>query len=174
MHLLVEQSVCIHRPAQSVFEFVSNMEHFGLWFPGVIGIESSNALVHGQVGKEYLETVSVPFRGRQKITLQVREVVQTSGHYLFATEGRFPPLLPRMEISISDVQPTFCQLTCRIFSRNGDPIIRFTLHPLVRRLMGQRARLGLAALKERMENGCAAPLGQLGSDARPTPGGAMF
>ena len=140
MHLLVEQSVCIHRPAQSVFEFVSNMEHFGLWFPGVIGIESSNALVPGQVGKEYLETVSVPFRGRQKITLQVREVVQTSGHYLFATEGRFPPLLPRMEISISDVQPTFCQLTWRIFVASRTIIwslvkqVRVGLVPLFHRL----------------------------------------
>ena len=166
MHLLVEQSVCIQCRAQDVFEFVSNMEHFALWFPGVIAIESSNALAHGQVGKEYLETVSVPLRGHQKIRLHVREVVQASGDYLFATEGRFPPLLPRMEISISDGPLTSCRLTWRMFSRNRSPVIRFTLHLLARRLMGQRARVGLAVLKERMEKGGAARLGQLGSHAR--------
>lgn len=73
MHLLVEKTVSIHRPVQAVFGYISNMEQFGEWFPGVIAIKSLGALAHGQPGKEYLETVVVPLRGRRQVTLQVRE-----------------------------------------------------------------------------------------------------
>lgn len=148
MHLLAEKTVYLHRPAREVFAYVSNMEKFGEWFPGVISIESLNTLPHGQLGKEYLETVFVPLRGRQKITLQVREV---RGHQFFATEGRFPPLLPRMEITLNENAANACELTWRIFSRNSNPVVRYLLLPLARRVMDKRATLGVAALKGRME-----------------------
>ena len=67
MHLLTEKTVNINRPALAVFGYVSNMEKFGEWFPGVISIASTDALQRGQQGKEYLETVSVPLRGKRKI-----------------------------------------------------------------------------------------------------------
>ena len=150
MQLLAEESVRIQRSVLDVFTYVSNMERFGEWFPGVIAIASSNALQHGQAGKQYLETVSVPFRGTRKITLEVREV---RGHQFFATEGRFPPLMPRMEITLLEAEANSCELTWRIFSRSNNPITRYMVLPLARRVMGKRAAVGVAALKKRMEIG---------------------
>ncbi len=150
MHLFTEKIVHIQRPALAVFEYVSNMEQFGEWFPGVISITSSNDLQHGQQGKQYLETVSVPLRGTRKVTLVVREV---RGHTFFATEGRFPPLMPRMEIELHETGTNSCQLTWRMFSRSNSLIVRYILLPLARRVMGKRAALGVAALKQRLEDG---------------------
>jgi hypothetical protein len=148
MHLLVEKTVHIQQNALDVFAYVSNMENFGEWFPGVISIKSSNALDHGQPGKQYLETVLVPLRGTQQITLEVREARE--GQF-FATEGRFPPLLPRMEIELRGADAGSCELRWRMFSRSDNAIVKYTLLPLAKRLMAKRAALGLAALKERME-----------------------
>lgn len=148
MQLLVDKKCRIRRPALEVFQYVSNMENFGEWFPGVIAIESHNPMRHGEVGKEYLETVRVPLRGQQQIVLAVQEV---RGHQFFATEGRFRPLLPRMEIALAETDGGFCELTWRMYSRSSHPAVRYLLLPLAKRVMGQRATSGLAALKERME-----------------------
>lgn len=150
MQLLVEKSVSIHRPVQEVFGYVSSMEQFGEWFPGVLSIKSLDALAHGQPGKEYLETVAVPLRGRRQVTLQVREA-RAPG--FFATEGRLLPLLPRMEISLHATAPQSCKLTWRMFSRSQSLAVRWLVLPLARRVMRQRADQGLAALKARMEGG---------------------
>jgi hypothetical protein len=149
MHLLAEKTVHIQQNALDVFAYVSNMENFGDWFPGVISIESSNALDHGQPGKQYLETVLVPLRGRRQITLEVREVRE--GHF-FATEGRLPPLMPRMEIELRGVAAGSCDLTWRMFSRSDNAIVKYALLPLAKRLMEKRAALGVAALKKHMES----------------------
>ncbi|MES2581453.1 MAG: SRPBCC family protein [Pseudomonadota bacterium] len=150
MHLLTEKTVHIQRPALAVFGYVSNMENFGEWFPGVIAIQSANALQHGQPGKQYLETVLVPLRGTRKITVQVREV---RDHQFFATEGRFPPLMPRMELTVDATGENACTFTYRVFSRSDSLIARYTLLPLARRVMGHRAAVGVAALKQRLEAG---------------------
>lgn len=149
MHLLTEKTVNIKRPMSAVFAYVANMEQFGEWFPGVVLIESANALDHGQEGKEYLETVSIPFRGTRKIKLVVREV--RANHFL-ATEGKFSPLMPRMEISLNEGEMDSCELTWRMFSRNNSLIAKYALLPLARRVMGRRAETGIASLKKRLED----------------------
>lgn len=148
MHLLTEKSIQIQRPAQAVFDYVTNMEKFADWFPGVLSIASSNALPHGKVGKTYRETMAVPFGGTRNIEIQVREV---RGTQFFATEGKFPPLLPRMEIGLEETGADSCQLTWRMFSRNRSPIARFLLLPLSRRVIDRRAAQGVVALKKRLE-----------------------
>lgn len=150
MHLLTEKTIHIQQPTSVVFGYVSNMEKFGEWFPGVISIASANALDHGQQGKEYLETVSLPLRGTRKVKLEVREVRRDQ---FFATEGLFPPLMPRMEIELHETGPSSCELTWRMFSRSNSRIVRYTLLPLARRVMDKRASLGVAALKKRWEDG---------------------
>lgn len=149
MHLLAEKTVHIQQNVLDVFAYVSNMENFGEWFPGVISIASSNALDHGQPGKQYLETVLVPLRGTRQITLDVREVRE--GEF-FATEGRFPPLMPRMEMGLRSADANSCELTWRMFSRSDNLIVKYTLLPLAKRLVKKRAALGVAALKKRMES----------------------
>lgn len=148
MHLLAEKSVHILRNKLDVFAYLSNLENFGQWFPGVISIKSANALEHGHIGKQYRETVLIPLRGARQITLEVREVRE--GLFL-ATESRFPPLMPRMEMELRETGEGSCELTWRMFSRTNSAILKYTLIPLARQIMGRRAVLGVAALKARME-----------------------
>lgn len=148
MHLLAEQSINIKRPVSDVFAYVTNMERFGDWFPGVLAIESANRHLHAQVGKEYRETVAVPMRGKRQISIVVREA---QPNQFFATEGKFPPLLPRMEIEFAPGDGTSCDLTWRMLSRNRGMMFRFTLLPIARRIMGKRAAAGVRQLKRALE-----------------------
>ncbi len=154
MHLVVEKMVHIERPMAEVFAYVSDMERFAEWFPGVVAMAAADALAPGQPGKQYLETVRLPWRGHRQIRLQVKE--SRSPHF-FATEGRLPPLLPRMEIALAEAAPGSCELTWRMFSRNTSPAVRYLLLPMARRVMGARAGAGVQALKLRLEAGAAVP-----------------
>ncbi|EHQ04533.1 SRPBCC family protein [Leptonema illini] len=148
MHLLAESKVDISCSVSRAFAFATNMERFAEWFPAVLSIESIDQLNHGQVGKQYLETVSVPVRRIRKITLTV---VESRQDQLFVTEGAFPPLLPRMEILFNSTGPDACQVTWRMLSRNRSPIAKFTILPLAKSVMTKRARAGLSKLKEKLE-----------------------
>jgi len=39
MNVLAKETISIDRPAALIFDYVSNMENFGRWFQGVIGME---------------------------------------------------------------------------------------------------------------------------------------
>lgn len=99
MKIIASVDSRINRPIKDVFEYVSNMENFQQWFQGVNSITSLDETPHGVVGKTYLEAVDVPIKGRQNIKLKVVECIQPTN---FVTEGKFPPVLPRMEIELSE------------------------------------------------------------------------
>jgi len=149
MDPLAEQRIDIERPVEVAFAYLTNMERFGEWFPQVIAIESSNELAHGEVGKEYLETVAVPLRGQRKIRLSVREALANKR---FVTEGKFPPLLPRMEVEFAERTAGACSVTWRMYSRNRGALARLTLLPLARSVLRKRAQLGARRLKANLEN----------------------
>jgi hypothetical protein len=148
MHLLAEHSVAIDRPAEAVFDYVADMERFGDWFPGVIAIESANARAHGEVGKEYVETVAIPLRGRRRVRIAVREARPGE---CFVTEGSLRPLMPRMEVGLRRDGPGRCELTWRMLSRNDGALFRLTLLPMARAVLRRRAAHGLARLKRNLE-----------------------
>lgn len=149
MRLLAEEVAVIDRPVSDVYNYATNMERFGTWFPGVQAIKSTNSHEHGQAGKEYLETVRVPFRGTKEILLTV---IESETNRFFATEGRFPPIYPRMELLFSHEGVHACRITWRMYSRSHHPIVRLLLLPFARRLMSKRARAGIANLKQILEN----------------------
>lgn len=150
MHLLAESTAEITRPVTVAYEYAANLERFGEWFPGVIGITSANSLPHGQPGKEYLETVAVPLRGQRKIRLVVKEAEVDR---LLVTEGAFAPLLPRMQMRFESLTADSCRVRWQMFSRNKSLLAKFTIIPLARGVMRKRAAAGLAALKRRLETG---------------------
>ena len=148
MHLLAEQTTTVACSAAAAFRYASNLEHFGEWFPGVIAIESANGLDHATPGKEYLETVTIPFRGTRKVKLTVKEA--EPGKRL-VTEGALAPLLPRMEILFHPAGAESCEVTWKMFSRNDGALARLALVPLARRVMTRRAAAGVARLKAKLE-----------------------
>lgn len=149
MHLLTEQTTTIACPVEAAYQYATNMERFGEWFPGVISIVSANTLQHAQRGKEYLETVAVPLRGKRQIKLSVKEA---QADKLFVTEGEFPPLMPRMEIVFQATGADSCEIRWRIFSRNESLLIRATLIPLARSVMRNRAAIGMKQLTQTLES----------------------
>ena len=149
MSLLAEQTVAIACPVDVAYRFTCNLERFGEWFPGVIAIESANHLPHLDVGKQYLETVSIPLRGTRKVGITVKEV---EPNRRFVTEGTLVPLLPRMEIHFRATGPGSCEVSWRMLSRNKRWLARRLMVPLARGVMQKRAAIGVAALKRTLES----------------------
>jgi hypothetical protein len=147
--LLANQTIAIACPVDVAYRFTCNLERFGAWFPGVIAIESANQLPHLEVGKQYLETVSIPLRGTRKVGITVKEVALNQR---FVTEGTLVPLLPRMEIDFRATGPGSCEVSWQMRSRATRWLARRLMVPLARRVMQQRAAVGLAALKRTLES----------------------
>lgn len=148
MHLLAEHTITAACPVEAAYPYASNLEHFGEWFPGVIAIESANGLDHATPGKEYLETVAIPLRGKRKVKLMVR---QAEPNRLLVTEGTLAPLFPRMELLFQSTGVESCRITWKMFSRNDGTLARLMLLPLARRIIDKRAAIGMRALKEKLE-----------------------
>ena len=146
MQLLTENRVSIACSVSSAFAYVTNMENFGEWFPKVRSIVSVDTQPHATLGKRYAETVSTP-RGERKILLRVKTVEPDR---LFVTEGDYPPLLPRMEIEF-EPHSAGCTVTWRMFSRNGGLLARFIWLRVARRIIRERATVGVAQLKQQLE-----------------------
>ncbi len=149
MQLLTEQTITIARSVEAAYQYATNMERFGEWFPGVLSIESANTSPHAQRGKEYLETVTVPLRGKRQIKLSVKDA---QSNELFVTEGEFPPLMPRMEIVFQATGADSCDVTWRMFSRNDNFLVKATLLPLAKRVMRKRAAIGMKRLRQELES----------------------
>lgn len=150
---LAHAQVHIRRPVDAVFDYAIDMERFADWFPEVVRIDAVDSRAKTEIGKEYLESVKVPLRGVRRIRLAVREVRPCRS---FVTEGRFAPLLPRMELGFAD-RDGGTDFTFRMFSRNDSPLVRRLLLPWAARVLQRRAALGVARLKARLEGGSRLP-----------------
>jgi hypothetical protein len=148
LKLLAEQSVAIGCDVRTAFDYISNMENFGQWFPGVRSIVSADSLQPIEPGKEYVEVVATPTGEERQILVRVRQIEPDR---LFATEGDYPPLLPRMEMHLRAERADACVITWRMLSRNDAPEAQIPWLPIARQTIQQRADLGVAQLKARLE-----------------------
>jgi len=146
--LISEVEISIDRINTDVFNYVSNMENFGAWFPGVISIISNNEKPHGIVGKKYLETVKVPLAGLKEIPISV---VDSKQGEFFVTEGDFSPLFPRMEVDIKRINNISSKISWRMYSRNNNRMIKILLLPLAKSVMQKRAKIAINRLKVTLE-----------------------
>lgn len=127
---------------EECFLYLSNMDNFGNWFPEVVEIAGKNKASIG-VGKQYIETVKIPLIGYKKITLTVKNYEQYS---LFSTEGNLAPLLPRMEILVSNCSNGKTKINWAFYSRNSSKLFKLFI-PLFRYVMTKRASIASAKLK---------------------------
>ena len=149
--LLAQGSVEIGRPCHEVFAYVSNMENFSAWFPGVASIRAVDTLDHGQVGKRYCETVYLPLGRTATIILAVKEA-RPGARLMTEGEGF---VLPRMSVDFAAVTATKTRVDWRMDSRNQRWWFRWLVAPLLRRVMRGRAREGLRQLRENLERGAS-------------------
>lgn len=148
MNLIATKTISINKNPHEVFDYISNMENFARWFPEVISIEASDELAHGSVGKRYQEIVKVPLKGNQKIELKV---VKSNKPTQFCTEGKFLPLLPRMEIQLKGSEAN-TDITWSMFSRNNHFLFKILMLPLIKPVIQKRANMGLGTLKKLLES----------------------
>lgn len=153
MYTLADTSIVIACSQAKAFDYTAKLENFPHWFPGVIAIAPGNALPFTTVGKQYRETVATPFGGQRSVVIEVKDV--DAPHRLM-TEGSMPILLPRMEIEFTALDDGRCRVSWRMWSRNTRRWPRWTMLPLVRRVMTKRAKIGLRQLKDRLESGAHA------------------
>ncbi|MDF1733788.1 MAG: SRPBCC family protein [Minwuia sp.] len=141
--ILFDHVIATPTPAEAVFAFVSNHQNYALWFPGVIGIRSDDSLPHGTVGKTYRETIRLP-SGREKcIAIPVVESVPPAR---FVTEGRFPPLHPRMEMTLAPGGDGGTTLRWRFMSRNRSRLGRLLISLVIRPALRKRSRIAAQRL----------------------------
>jgi len=133
---------------ETAYEYACDLENFGRWFPGVIEIVAEDDLDLTTTGKSYLEAVSIPLRGSNKVRILVKEAQRSS---IFITQGSLRPLLPRMEIRFNAIEPTGCRVNWRMYSQSKSVLVRVTLIPIARRIMRARAKGGMARLKLNLE-----------------------
>jgi carbon monoxide dehydrogenase subunit G len=144
VHLLVEESVDIQCPVEAAYAYTCDLRNFGQWFPGVIEIVAKDDLELTAIGKSYLETVSVPLRGKRGVRIVVKEASPDS---LFVTQGSFRPLLPRMEIRFSSLGPASSRVNWRMYSLSRSALVRAVLIPLASRVMNGRAKKAMKSLR---------------------------
>lgn len=148
MILLSKAQVVLNSSSKTVFDYVTNMEKYAEWFPGVISIKSKNSLPHARPGKTYLELLRFP-SGEHELTIEVIEAEQ--GRMLL-THGDLDDILPQMTINVEDSHAPNedgCHLSLQYHSRNtalteDSEIIKALKHDLA-----IRAKKGLTNLKEK-------------------------
>lgn len=144
---LAKASTTIAAPVDTVFRYVSNMENYKHWFPGVVAITSKNNLAHGIVGKKYSETLSLP-NGESELII---EVDQCEVNHIFITRGDLIGILPQMTVRFSVDEDNHCYLDLQYHSRNPELTERSEVITALQEDLITRAKAGLVRLKEIME-----------------------
>ncbi len=145
---LVDQSVSINRPIAYVFAFVSNHENYAQWFPGVVSVVPVDRQAHATVGKTYRETLRLPTGRHQAMDIVV---VTSQPPDMFATEGTFAPLHPRMEVRLTQASAQETALHLHFFSRSQSAIARWLIGIFVKRTFARQSGRGLRKLKTILE-----------------------
>lgn len=145
---LAKTSTAIAAPIEDVFSYVSNMENYGYWFPGVVAIRSKNNLVHATVGKTYVETLNLP-GGDYELTI---EVDQCETNCLFLTKGDLAGVLPQMTVMFSSDEENNCLITLQYHSRNTSLTVKSDFIIALKEDLTVRAEKGIARLKEIFES----------------------
>ncbi|OZG74443.1 hypothetical protein BTA51_05390 [Hahella sp. CCB-MM4] len=114
MILLAQAEELFRQPTSDLYQYVTNMENYGEWFPGVVEIASLNALEPGEIGKQYVETLELPI-GKAHLTIEVVEAIPGC---IFITKGDLQPLLPRMEMRFYPESESECRFQLSYYSRN--------------------------------------------------------
>ncbi len=144
---LSKTPITIDVPTAVIFKYVSNMENYKHWFPGVIDIKSANSLDHGVIGKKYVEKLSLP-SGDSELLI---EVDQCDTNHLFLTKGDLAGILPQMTITFSVGEDKRCEVILQYHSRNPELTEVSDIIVALREDLNVRAKNGLAKLKDILE-----------------------
>ncbi len=147
--MVVDQTLLIRRPIETVFAFLSDHENYARWFPGVVAIGSDDGLPHGTVGKIYAETLRLPTGRRRTLAI---EVMACRPPTWFVMQADFPPLHPRTEIRLTAGAEGETRLNWKFLSRSRSTIGRLLIRALVGKSLERQGKRGLLQLKRILES----------------------
>jgi len=145
---LAQGTTIINTQVGTVFKYVSNMENYKIWFPGVVEVCSFNDLAHGTQGKQYQESLNLNGEQGQLII----EVKQCKPNELFLTQGNLPGILPQMTIRFLTMQENACEINLQYHGRASELAQNKNLQAMLQQDLHSRTQQGLAQLKQLMEN----------------------
>ncbi|PCK29657.1 SRPBCC family protein [Pseudoalteromonas piscicida] len=116
MILLAKKDITLNVDTEKAYSYLTNMENYGDWFPGVSSIASANNLAHSAVGKKYTEHLTLP-TGESTLTIEVTRSEQNTAFY---TEGDLHPLYPAMAMTFKRLNKNDTQFTIEYFSRSQE------------------------------------------------------
>ncbi|MEH6347439.1 MAG: SRPBCC family protein [Bermanella sp.] len=145
---LAQGTLTINTPVSTIFKYVSNMENYKEWFPGVEEVRSFNELAHGTVGKQYKETLNLNGEKGQLII----EVIQCKPNELFLTQGNLPGILPQMTIRFLATQENGCEMNLQYHGRASELKQDESLQKMLQQDLHKRTQQGLLQLKQLMES----------------------
>ncbi|MEV0685342.1 SRPBCC family protein [Nocardia sp. NPDC050378] len=143
MHLLADSETTLPCSIMAVFTYVADLENFARWFPGVEAVTAADELPPGVVGKHYLERGTLPTGRTVAISLRVLEACPP---VRLVTERDLALLLPCMELDLEGVDAENCVIRWRMYSRQRNRLLRWTLLPMAARTIRRRAQAGLRNL----------------------------
>ena len=141
---LARTKTVISAPVNTVFQYVTNMENYGCWFPGVQAIKSKNNFPHATTGKTYLETLLFP-DGKYELII---EVVQCEVNRLFLTKGDLEGVLPQMTIEFETDGENRCLMDLQYHSRNSSLTDKSDIVISLRKDLAIRAAAGVTNLQK--------------------------
>ncbi len=144
---LAQGTTIINAKVETVFKYVSNMENYKTWFPGVVEVRSFNELAHGTQGKQYQEILNLNGEQGQLII----EVKQCKPNELFLTQGNLPGILPQMTIRFLATQDNACEINLQYHGRASELAQNKNLQEMLQQDLHIRTQKGLAQLKQLME-----------------------
>lgn len=144
---LTKTSAIISAPVCDVFSYVTNMENYGSWFPGVETIKSKNNFPHSTVGKTYLEKLLLP-NGEYELTI---EVAECENDRLFLTKGNLEGILPQMTIQFHTHEVNKCRLNLQYHSRHKGLTEDSDIIISLRKDLAVRASAGITNLQKILE-----------------------
>ncbi len=144
---LAQGTTIINAKVNTVFKYVSNMENYKTWFPGVVEVRSFNELAHGTQGKQYRETLNLN-GGQGQLIIEVK---QCKLNELFLTQGDLPGILPQMTIRFLATQDNACEMNLQYHGRAIELAHNKNLQEMLQQDLHIRTQKGLAQLKQLME-----------------------
>ncbi len=145
---LAKISVLIATPVSVAFNYISNMENYKHWFPGVVDIKSTNQLAHGDIGKKYVETLLLP-SGAVDLEINVN---QCKPNHFFLTQGNLASVLPQMTVTFLAITDSSCKVTLEYHSRNSELTSSSDIVIALREDLDRRAKQGITELKTILES----------------------
>lgn len=141
--VILEGSMVLNRPIDIVFGYVSDLENYPSWFPGIVEMRALDA-----DGSRYAEIARLP-GGRQEAIEVERVAFDPPRH--FAIHASLAPVLPRFDYGFEELGEDRTRFTWTC-SRRGKGVRAALMQPVMALVLKPRLKRAFEALTRIFEH----------------------